>query len=133
MKRIVLLISLLFLCAPLRVHAASDNDIYMIGKLVEAEAGNQDETGKRLVCDVVLNRVADPRFPDTVEGVIFQKNQFSVAWTGAIHGPEPTEDTLRIVKEELVDQVDYEALFFCNSYYNGNTPLYIYGDHYFSK
>lgn len=132
MKRLVLMICLLLLC-PIHVRAASDNDIYLLGKLVEAEAGNQDETGKRLVCDVVLNRVANPRFPDTVEGVIFQKNQFSVAWTGVIHGSEPTENILRIVKEELVDQVDYEALFFCNYGYNGNTPLYIYGDHYFSK
>lgn len=133
MKRIVLMICLLLLCAPLRVHAASENDIYILGKLIEAEAGNQDETGKRLVCDVVLNRVADPRFPDSIEKVIFQKGQFSVAGTGVIHGPEPTERTIEIVKEELVDQVDYEALFFCNYGYNGNTPLYIYGDHYFSK
>lgn len=132
MKRIVLMICLLLLC-PIHVRAASDNDIYTLGKLIEAEAGNQDETGKRLVCDVVLNRVADPRFPDSIEKVIFQKNQFSVAWTGVIHGPEPTERIIEIVKEELTDQVDYEALYFCNFGYNGGTPLYIYGDHYFSK
>ena len=45
--------------------------------IVHAEANNQDLTGKKLVADVVLNRVHDPRFPNTIEGVIFQPYQFS--------------------------------------------------------
>ena len=48
-------------------------DLEMITQLVHAEAGNQDIWGKRMVADVVMNRVRDPRFPDTVEEVIFQK------------------------------------------------------------
>lgn len=133
MKRILCIICLILLLMPIKVRAYDKNDIYTLAKLVEAEAGNQDEYGKRLVCDVVLNRVLDPRFPDTINDVIFQKNQFAVAYTGLIHGPEPKEETFKLVEEELIDQVDYDVLFFCNSYYNGNTPLYIWGDHYFSK
>ena len=44
--------------------------------LVEAEAGNQDELGKRLVVDVVLNRLDSNEFPDNIYDVINQKNQF---------------------------------------------------------
>lgn len=45
-------------------------DMELVAQLVQAEAGNQDLTGKRLVADVVYNRVRDPRFPNTVEGVV---------------------------------------------------------------
>lgn len=39
------------------------SEMAMLAQLVQAEAGNQDLTGKRLVADVVLNRVDSERFP----------------------------------------------------------------------
>ena len=41
--------------------------------------------GKIAVGNVVLNRVNDPRFPNTVYGVVFQRNQFTPAMTGTIN------------------------------------------------
>ena len=35
--------------------------------------------------NVVLNRTQDSRFPDTVYGVIYQKNQFTPAATGSVN------------------------------------------------
>ena len=58
-------------------------EMELIAQLVMAEAGNQDLTGKRYVADVVLNRVDSDEFPNTVEEVIFQENQFSVIENGA--------------------------------------------------
>ena len=55
---------------------------HMLAQLVQAEAGNQPLTGMRFVVDVVLNRVDDERFPNTIEGVIYQKGQFSVIRNG---------------------------------------------------
>ena len=43
------------------------------------------------VGNVVLNRVADPVFPDTVEGVLAQKNQFSTYASGVLAATEPSE------------------------------------------
>jgi len=43
------------------------------------EARGEPEQGQIRVCKVVLNRVADKRWPDTVKGVIYQPYQFS--WT----------------------------------------------------
>ena len=40
--------------------------------LVEAEAGGEDLMGKMLVANVVLNRVKDKRFPNSINEVIFQ-------------------------------------------------------------
>lgn len=43
-----------------------------------------DECRKR-VADVVLNRVNDPRFPNTVEGVLLQSGQYGrFSWTGIV-------------------------------------------------
>lgn len=54
-----------------------EDEIKLIAKLVEAEAGNQSELGKRLVIDTVLNRVDHPNFPDTVNAVVYQSKRKS--------------------------------------------------------
>ncbi len=58
------------------------DSLELLAQLVEAEAGNQDKVGKRLVVDVVLNRVDSDTFPDTIEEVIFQPYQFSCVLDG---------------------------------------------------
>ena len=74
---------------------AERSDIDLIAACVEAEAGNQDLTGKRLVADVILNRVDSEDFPDTIEGVISQPRHFATYWNGAIDRAEPSEETRR--------------------------------------
>lgn len=64
----------------------------MLLKLTMAEAGGEDLEGKALVMRVVLNRVLDPEFPDTVEGVICQKDQFSPMWDGRYYDMIPDDD-----------------------------------------
>lgn len=39
-------------------------------RIVEAEAGGEDITGKMLVANVIMNRVQNGRFPDTVTEVV---------------------------------------------------------------
>lgn len=46
------------------------NDAYLLEKIAMAEAESEDTEGKALVMLVVLNRVWDARFPDTIEEVI---------------------------------------------------------------
>ena len=47
---------------------------------------------RRRVADIVLNRVADPRFPDTIEGVLTEKSQYGLYyWTGVVW-PERASD-----------------------------------------
>ena len=47
-------------------------EMELLAQLIEAEAGNQDYTGKRLVGDVVINRIRSNRFPNTLEEVMEQ-------------------------------------------------------------
>lgn len=100
---------------------------------VEAEAGNQDQYGKRLVADVILNRVDSDRFPDDVFSVISQKYHFTTYWDGSMDKiSEPSEETLEAVKMELEDRTDDKILFFTAGDYNPYCiPAYKYGAHYF--
>ena len=55
----------------------SSSDLYLIAKVIAAEARGESYTGQVAVGAVVLNRVAHPSFPDSVSGVIYQKGAFS--------------------------------------------------------
>ena len=47
---------------------------------------------RRRVADVVLNRVADPRFPDSIEGVLTQYAQYGLLWKTGIQWPDRADD-----------------------------------------
>lgn len=103
-----------------------DYEIALMAKVVRAEAGNQDDVGKRLVVDCILNRLDSDNFPNTIKGVIEQKNQFeSYPWY--------TQDDWDAVADEIVDRTDDEIVFFRTDRYSTHgEPAYQYGDHYFS-
>ena len=81
--------------------------------LVAAEAGGCDMVGQILVANVVLNRMESSVFPNTVEGVIFQKNQFSPAGNGTIWSSTIT-DSVREAVERALEGEDFSqgATFF---------------------
>ena len=112
------------------------DELSMLAEVVEAEAGNQDLTGKRLVVDVVLNRVDSPLFPDTITEVLMQEGQFSTMWNGAFEdaGWHMQEDDYTAVMMEVSGQrLDSEIYFFTAGEYNScGRPAYIHGGHYFS-
>lgn len=112
-------------------------EVELLAILIQAEAGNQDELGKRYVADVVLNRVDSKQFPDTIEEVINQDNQFSVILDGAYDKAEWTvcEDCFTIALDEYTGpRKNTEILYFTSGEYNSSgIPAFKYGSHYFSK
>ena len=111
------------------------DELELLAQVVEAEAGNQDMTGKRLVVDVVLNRVDSPLFPDTITEVLEQLGQFSTMWNGAVEdaGYHMQQDDYDAVMMEVTGKrLDYDIYFFTAGEYNASCkPAYIHGDHYF--
>lgn len=100
---------------------------------VEAEAGNQSELGKRLVCDTVLNRFDSGKY-ETLYDVINEENQYSVVGDGRILEVTPTEETYRIVAEEMNSRTNTEVIYFRTKHYHTfGIPLLKEDDHYFSK
>ena len=107
------------------------DSIDMLARCVEAEAGNQGLLGKRLVVDVILNRVDDPRFPNDIASVISQKGQFSV-YPYMISRATVTEETLEAITLELERRTDNRILYFNTRHFKKwYTPAYQCGDHYF--
>ena len=110
-------------------------ELELLAAVVEAEAGNQDMIGKRLVVDVVLNRVDSPLFPDTITEVLEQPGQFTTMWNGAVEdaGYHMQQDDYDAVMMEVTGKrLDYDIYFFtAGEYIASCKPAYIHGDHYF--
>lgn len=111
------------------------DSLELLALVVEAEAGNQSELGKRLVVDVVLNRVDSEEFPDTIWEVLTQKNAFSSYWDGGLDKVwQPAESTYRAIESELKNRTNTEVLYFtANDFGAYGTPWKKVGDHYFCK
>lgn len=90
-----------------------EDDLYWLSRIIFCESGNQPLTGKIAVANVVLNRVASSRFPDSVYDVIFQKNQFSPASSGSIYR-EPNEESVIAAKLALDGAEALEDVLFFN-------------------
>lgn len=111
-------------------------ELELLAILVRAEAGNQPAEGKQAVAGVVLNRVEDPRFPNTITEVIYAPKQFSVVTDGALDRAIWTVDETdyAAVSRELKERKYKDALFFrAGHYHSGRTALYQIGGHYFSR
>ena len=114
-------------------------EMEMISQLVEAEAGNQDLYGKRLVVSVILNRLHNGNFGSSIEDIIFEDEplQFSVTKNGRYDKAGyhmQKSDYVAVSLEFTEGQVNKDVLYFnCGDYVEGTTPLFKYGDHYFSK
>ena len=48
----------------------------MLAAIIECEAGNQSYEGKCAVGSVIINRVRNPRFANTIQEVIFAPGHF---------------------------------------------------------
>lgn len=116
------------------------DDSYLLCKIAMAEAESEGVKGKALVMLVVLNRVWSNEFPDTIEEVIFQKNQFSPVANGRYDAVEPDEECYEALKLIQVDHWNesQDALYFesksDSKWHSENLEfLFKYGKHYFYK
>ncbi len=55
----------------------SSSDVYLLAKIIAAEARGESYTGQVAVGAVVLNRVRHASFPDSISGVVYQAGAFS--------------------------------------------------------
>ena len=97
----------------------SEQDKYLLAKINECEAGNQNIEARMLVVLTVLNRVKSDKFPDTIEEVIKENRngiyQFSpLTQGGSWYNTEPTKEAYIAVDNVLNSMYDYSggALYF---------------------
>lgn len=119
--------------------SAYDSDtLYWLSRIIHAESGNQPLEGKIAVGNVVMNRVKNPRFPDNIYDVLFQKNQFTPAASGSIYRDPNWESVVAAMLVMDGAEVLPNALFFNGvgaRSYASRTRTYVatIGDHAFYK
>ncbi len=108
------------------------SDLKLMAAIIYCEAGDQSHKGKVAVGAVIMNRINSKRFPNTLEGVIYQKGQFTPAMTGWLQ---------RVLKSGKIPQSCYEAAedAFAGEnpigkalFFNMHSGKFKLGDHYFS-
>lgn len=108
----------------------SEEEFEMMAQIVCAETYADDMEGKQYVADVILNRVDDPRFDNTITEVILAPGQFSTAKRLGEITPTPLD--YGCVLSELNNRKNTEIIYFTCTGYLG-TPCFECGGNYFGK
>jgi len=106
-----------------------------LARLVWLEARGEGERGQQAVAEVVMNRVSDPRFPDTVNGVVFQTDPcLQFAPSGMIPHTTPQQAQYDAVDEALYGEPVLETDYvYFNTLPVTTVGVIRIGNHYFSK
>lgn len=67
--------------------AATESNVYLLARIISAEARGEPYTGQVAVGAVILNRIEHPSFPDTLSGVIYQNGAFTAIVDGQFNEP----------------------------------------------
>ena len=82
------------------VGSASDGDVYLLARLISAEARGEPYVGQVAVGAVVLNPIDHPSFPNSLSGVIYQKGAFTCIDDGQFNQPI-SDSAYRAAREAL--------------------------------
>ncbi len=82
----------------------SDEDIYWLSRIVEAESKGESFEGKLAVANVIINRKNSDKFPNSIKEVVFDNQngyiQFSPVIDGTIYNT-PSEESIKAAKMAL--------------------------------
>ncbi|MBS1419292.1 MAG: spore cortex-lytic enzyme [Clostridia bacterium] len=94
--------------------AAQSGDLYLLARLISAEARGEPYIGQVAVGAVVLNRIDHPSFPNSLSGVIYQPDAFTCMYDGQFDQPI-SESAYRAAQEALNGyDPSYGAIYYFN-------------------
>ena len=117
-----------------------DDDLWLLARMISAEARGEPYSGQVAVGAVILNRVKHPSFPNTISGVLYQPGAFSSVSDGQFYSVQIT-DSARKAAQDALNGSDPSggAIYFYNPakstskwIFSRETILTI-GDHVFAK
>ncbi len=86
--------------AILSANGITEEDLYLLANIIYCEAGCEPYIGKVAVGNVVMNRVKSNRQPNTIQGVVYAKGQFSPVRNGSLE---------RALRRSSADESCYRA------------------------
>ncbi len=92
----------------------SQNDVMVLAKMINGEARGESYVGQVAVGAVILNRVRDKKFPDSVYSVCFQPGAFDAVRDGQYY-MEPNQSSINAAKAAINGwDPTYGALYYWN-------------------
>ena len=88
------------------VYNYTEEELDLLARLIYSEGGIESYDTQLKIGSVVMNRVDDPYFPNTIREVIYQKNQFSVTFTkldGIIMIDRPADEEAKKAAYEILN------------------------------
>lgn len=110
-------------------------DIELLARLAWREARGEKLLGMRLVVEVVLNRVLNEHFPDTIYDVLYQPGQFAPDYgVPELDEITPTEAQYEAVRLAITETpiLEPDVVFFATTPLYGEIFLHV-GGHYFTR
>jgi len=114
-------------------------DTNLLARCVNAEARGEPYLGQVAVAAVILNRIPDPAFPNTIADIVYQPRAFSSVDDGQINLP-PSASSIRAAQEAINgSDPSGGALFFFapaktkNKYIWSRPQIKQIGNHIFAK
>lgn len=103
----------------------------LLASIIFCEAGNQSFTGQVAVGAVVLNRMANEAYPDTMEEVIYQPGQFCPAGSGWLDRVRSTDGYTELAMQAAEAALAGENPIGDCLYFDQGGYGYQIGSHYF--
>lgn len=82
------------------VGGYSSSDVYLLAKTIYAEGRGEPYVGQVAIGAVVLNRVRNSAFPNTVSGVVYQKHAFTAVSDGQIN-LTPNDTAMKAARDAI--------------------------------
>lgn len=116
-----------------------EGDVYLLARIISAEARGEPYTGQVAVGAVILNRVKSPSFPNTLSGVIYQKGAFTAITDGQFN--QPISDSAYKAARDAINGWDptngciyyYNPKKTSNAWMHSRPIITVIGNHRFCK
>lgn len=118
----------------LNIYTYSDLELDMLARLIEAEAGKEGLQAMTAVGAVVMNRVMDRGYPDSILQVIWDAGAFTTVDNGSFLDSKASDLAYRAAEDAMIgiDPTD-GALYVFHNTTNDRTVTLKCGDVYFTK
>ena len=98
---------------------SNSSDIQLMARAINGEARGEPYEGQVAVGAVILNRVKDSRFPNTISGVIYQAGAFTAVADGQINAAISEDSTVYKAAQDAMN--GWDPTSGCVYYFNPAT------------
>lgn len=99
--------------------ATSTSDVQLMARAINGEARGEQYEGQVAVGAVILNRVKDSRFPNSISGVIYQPGAFTAVSDGQINASISEGSTVYKAAQDAMN--GWDPTGGCVYYFNPST------------